>query len=124
MPYLVNNQLVPEEFVREEFLRIGRDPQWHNIPDLTERANRLRAAAERCAQDRMFIEQIAGGDPRPIDAAELEREVQRQKAQFGCRSAFDDNRLRQITAQNLRLQRIRKGLVAGDAVEEKARDAD
>jgi hypothetical protein len=63
MPYLVNGQLVPEELVREEFGRIGRDPQWQSIPDLTERANRLRAAAEQSAQDRMLIEQIAAGAP-------------------------------------------------------------
>ena len=36
MPYLVNGQLVPEELVREEFGRIGRDPQWQGIPDLPE----------------------------------------------------------------------------------------
>ena len=45
MPYLVNGQLVTEELIREEFERIARDPQWQNIPDLTERARRLRAAA-------------------------------------------------------------------------------
>ena len=33
MPYLVNGQPVPEEIVREEFGRIGRDPQWQAIAD-------------------------------------------------------------------------------------------
>ena len=124
MPYLVNGQLVPEDLIHEEFARIGRDPQWQSIPDLTERASRLRAAAEHCAQDRILIEQVASGDQRPIDCAALEQEVQRQKTQFGCRSAFDDNRLRQVSAHNLRLQRLRKELVAGAAAEEKERDGD
>ena len=97
MPYLVNDQLVPEELVREEFLRIGRDPQWHSIPDLTERANRLHAAAEQCAQDRVLIEQAAANDPRPIDPAALDQEVARQNAQWGCRGAFDYDQLRQLT---------------------------
>jgi hypothetical protein len=113
MPYVVNGQLVPEELIREEFLRIGRDPQWQSIADLTERANRLRVAAEQCAQDRLLIEQAAANDPRPIDAASIEQEVQRQKAQWGCRSAFDDNQLRQLTERNLRVQRIRQEMAAG-----------
>ena len=46
MPYLVNGQAVSEELIRDEFNRIGRDSQWQNIPDLTDRAHRLRAAAE------------------------------------------------------------------------------
>jgi hypothetical protein len=61
MPYLVNAQLVPEELIREEFRRIGRDSQWQRIPDLTERARQL------------LIEQIAAGDTRPIDAAALKQ---------------------------------------------------
>jgi hypothetical protein len=51
MPYLVNGQAVTEELIREEFGRIGRDPQWQRVADLTERARQLRAAAEQCAQD-------------------------------------------------------------------------
>src|ERR1035438_5801137 len=86
MPYLVNGQLVPEELVREEFGRIGRDPQWQSIPDLTERARRLRAAAEQCAQERVLIEQAAVNDPRPIDPVALEQEIARQNAQWGCRA--------------------------------------
>src|ERR1035441_6716469 len=97
MPYLVNGQLVPEELVREEFGRIGRDPQWQSIPDLTERARRLRAAAEQRAQERVLIEQAAVNDPRPIDPAALEHDIARQKAQWGCRGAFDYDQLRQLT---------------------------
>jgi hypothetical protein len=113
MPYLVNGQLVSEELIREESGRIGHDPQWQTIPDPAERAQRLRAAAEQSAQDRILIEQAAANDPRPIDAAALEREVQRQKAQWGCRSAFDENQLRHLCGRNLRVQRIRQEMVAG-----------
>jgi len=112
MPYQVNGQLVPEELIREEFGRIGRDPQWQTIPDLAERAQRLRAAAEQCAQDRILIEQAAASDPRPINATALEQEVARQSAQWGCRSAFDHNELRRLTERNLRVQRIRQEMVA------------
>jgi parvulin-like peptidyl-prolyl isomerase len=115
MPYLVNGQLVPEELIREEFQRIGRDPQWRSIPDLAERANRLRAAAEQCAQDRILIEQAAASDPRPIDATALGQAIQQQKAQWGCRSAFDENQLRQFTERNLRVQRTRQEMVTAAA---------
>jgi hypothetical protein len=121
MPYLVNGQLVTEELIREEFVRIGRDPRWQSIPDLTDRAHRLRAAAEHCAQDRILIEQAAANDMRPIESGALEQEVARQSAQWGCRTAFDYNELRRLTERNLRVQRIRQELVAGaikPAVEE------
>ena len=113
MPHLVNGQLVPEDLIREEFGRIGRDPQWMSIADLQERANRLLAAAEQCAQDRILIEQAATNDPRPIEPGELEREVAQQIAQWGCRAAFDRNELRRLTERNLRVGRIRQGMVAG-----------
>ena len=107
MPYLVNGQLVTEELVREEFTRIGRDPQWQQIPDLTERAQRLRAAAEQSAQDRILIEQAASSDSRPIDPSAVEQEIARQKAQWGCRTGYDQNELRRLVGRNLRVQRIR-----------------
>jgi hypothetical protein len=113
MPYLVNGQPVPQELIREEFGRIGRDPQWQSIPDLTERANRLRAAAEQCAQDRILIEQAAANHPRPIDLAALEQEIARQSAQWGCRAAFDNGELRRLTERNLCVQRIRQEMLAG-----------
>jgi hypothetical protein len=104
----VNGQLVTEELIREELGRIGRDPQWQNLTDVTERAQKLRAAAEHCAQDRILIEQAAANDPRPIDPATLEQEVARQSAQWGCRTALDYNELRRrrIAIQTvIRLQR-------------------
>jgi hypothetical protein len=94
MPWEVNGQPVPEELVKEEFGRIGRDPQWQRIADLNDRANRLRAAAEYCAQDRVLIEQAAAADPRPTDDAVLEREASRLRAAWGCRPAYDEGELR------------------------------
>src|ERR1035441_9414178 len=110
MPYVVNGQLVPEELIREEFGRIGRDPQWQTIPALPERPNPLRGAAEYCAQDRVLIEQAAANDPRPIDASALEQEIARQNAQWGCRAAFDNGELRRLPQRHLRVQRIRQDL--------------
>jgi len=112
MPYLVNGHPISEESIREESARIGRDPQWNTIQDEGERARRLRAAAEQCAQERLLIEQAAASDPRPVDAIALDREIQRQKAQSGCRSGFDEQQLRQLVARNLRVQRIRQEMVA------------
>jgi hypothetical protein len=112
MPYIVNGQLVPEELVREEFGRIGRDPQWHTIPDLAEHAKRLHAAAEQCAQGRLLIQQAAMNDQRPIDPAAVKQEIARQNAQWGCRGAFDYYQLRQLCERNLRIQRIRQEMVA------------
>jgi len=113
MPYLVNGQAVSEELIRDEFNRIGRDSQWQNMPDLTDRAHRLRAAAEQSAMDRILIEQAAASDLRPIDPAVLEQEVTRQHAQWGCRTAFDNNELRRITERNLRVQRTRHEMMTG-----------
>lgn len=110
---LVNGQPVPEELIREESARIGRDPQWSTIQDPAERAKRLRAAAEHCAQDRVLIEQAAERDPRPVDSVLLEQELARQEAQWGCRSAFDREELRRLTKRNLRVQRIREEMIAG-----------
>jgi len=91
MPYIVNGQTVPEELIRQEFGRIGRDPEWQRIPDLNTRTHSLRAAAEQCAQERILLDQAAANDPRPIDPAALEQEVARQRAQWGCRTGFDQN---------------------------------
>jgi hypothetical protein len=113
MPYLVNGQSVPEELIKEEFGRIGRDPQWQNIADLAERASRLRAAAQQCAIDRILIEQTAASDSRPIDPAALEEEVARETARWGCRGAFDRNELGRLTERNMRVARIRQDMVAG-----------
>jgi len=113
MPYLINGQLVPEELIREEFSLIGRDPQWQSIADLQERANRLRVAAEQCAQDRILIEQAAAKDPRPIEPAAVEQEIAKQMAQWDCRAAFDRDELRRLTERNLRIQRIRQEMMAG-----------
>ena len=40
MPYLVNGQHVPKDLIREEFGRIGRDPQWQSVADLRESSPR------------------------------------------------------------------------------------
>jgi peptidyl-prolyl cis-trans isomerase C len=113
MPYLVNNQSVPEELIGQESQRISRDLLWTTIPDEAERARRLRAAAESSAIDRMLIEQAAASDPRPMDRDAVEREVQQQKTQWGCRGAFDDTVLRQSIERRFRVERITQEMTAG-----------
>jgi peptidyl-prolyl cis-trans isomerase C len=112
MPYLVNGQLVPEELIRQEAERLTRDVQFQSIPDEAERGQRLRAAAEASAGDKILIAQAAVSDPRPVDAATLEREALRQRAEWGRPSALDDHQLRQWVESQLRLQRIRDEMVA------------
>jgi len=113
MPCFVNGQPVPDEFVREAEHFIGRDPRWQTIADETERAKRLRAAAQQAAADRVLIEQAAARDPRPIDADALAQEAARQKAQWGSRSAFDDTRLRQLVELQFRVHRLREEMADG-----------
>ena len=113
MPFSVNGQLVPEELIRQESERIGRDRQWLAIADEAERARRLRAAAECSAADQILLAQIASADPRPIDSGTPEAEVKRQKTQWACRSGFDDTTLCRFIEHQLRLQRTNREIVAG-----------
>jgi parvulin-like peptidyl-prolyl isomerase len=113
MPFIVNGQVVPEQLIQEERARIGADPQWQSNFDERERAERLRAAAECSAADRVLIEQIAARDPRPIDPAQLEAEIDRLKTEAGCRAAFDDAAVRQFLDRQMRVQRLTSELAAG-----------
>jgi len=112
MPYAVNGQIAPEELIRQESERIGRDLRWREVPDEAERARRIRAAAEHSAVNRILVEQVALGYPRPVDPNALASEMQRLKAQWGCRSAFDDSQLRQSVERGLRIQRTSREMVS------------
>ena len=115
MPYLVNGQLVPEELVRQESQRIERDLRWNTIADESERAQRLRAAAEQSAIDRIILGQAAVNDPRPADRQAVEQEMKRQKASAGYGSAIDEGFLRQQIDYQFRLQRTISEMAAGAA---------
>jgi peptidyl-prolyl cis-trans isomerase C len=115
MPYLVNGQALSEELIRQESERIGRDLRWNTIPDETERARRLRAAAEYSAIDRVLVEQAAWSDPRPIDARAFEQALKQQKLTGGCREAFDDSLLRREMERQFRLRRTSSEMAAGAA---------
>jgi parvulin-like peptidyl-prolyl isomerase len=125
MPYLVNGQIVPGERVRAEEQQLAGDPRcgWQNIVDETERARRLRAAAEQSAVTKTLVEQAAANDSRPIEAELIEREVQRQKETGGCRGVFDDTVVRRLTEQQFRLQRLTSEMVA-DAPKPTAQDVE
>src|ERR1035441_9700380 len=79
MPYMVNGQPIPEDLVREEERRLGRDPRWTPIPDQATNAAHLRAAAEYSVIARTLVEQAAASDPRPVDPDLIERGVRRAK---------------------------------------------
>ena len=115
MPYLVNGQPVPEEWIREEEERTSHDLRLNAIADEAERARQLRIAAQHSAIDRMLVEQAAAQDPRPIDPQAVEQELQRQKQAGNCRTAFDDSFLRQSVERQFRLQRTHAEMVAGAA---------
>lgn len=113
MPYLVNGQLVTEDRVRREEVRLRHDAQLQTIPDDAERARHLRTAAELAAVDVMLVEQIAASDPRPVDPGALEREMQKQRAIGSCRSAEDEHRILQWIEGHFRLQRTAHEMTAG-----------
>ena len=113
MPYLINGQPLPEEWIREEEQRLGRDLRFNAIADEAGRVRQLRIAAQHAAIDRMLVEQAAAEDPRPIDPQAVEQEVQRQKQAGNGRTASDDSLLRQWVERQFRLQRTHAEMVAG-----------
>jgi parvulin-like peptidyl-prolyl isomerase len=113
MPWLVNEQVVPEALIQQEARRLARDPRWNQISDPAERAQGLRQAAAECAQNVVLIEQRAAADPRPVEEAEIDAEIARRLAEAGCRTGFSREHLRPLAEHNIRLDRIKKELVAG-----------
>ena len=112
MPYVVNGQVVSQEAVRRERELLTRDPQWANITDDGERERRLSMAAECWAADKLLIEQAAAADSRPIDEASMAKALEQLTGQSGCRVSADDPAMRAYAEQQLRLQRVRRALVA------------
>lgn len=106
MPILVNGELVPDELIRYEEQRLSHMPGWQDTGDAVESSMRRREAAERMAIDHMLLLQLADQDPRPVDAAQVRREVEQAKARNGCRAAFDDSALRREVERRLREQRV------------------
>jgi peptidyl-prolyl cis-trans isomerase C len=113
MPYLVNGQLVTEDRVREEELRLSQNPQWLGIIDKAERARQLRTAAQFAAIDVTLLNQIATSDPRPVDPVALERELHNQRATGNCSSVNEEHRMRQWIEGQFRLQRTVHEMGAG-----------
>jgi parvulin-like peptidyl-prolyl isomerase len=110
MPYYINGQLLPEEFIRQQAGQIARHPGWNNIADDGERQKRIWADAVRSAQDQALIAQEAGKDPRPIDSQHIEQEVERLKKNGNCRQAYDDSAIRQVVEHGLRVERLLREL--------------
>jgi parvulin-like peptidyl-prolyl isomerase len=113
MPWLVNGQTVPEDLIRQESEQIACDPRWKNIADENERANRLRAAAEHTAQDKMLLSQAAARDPRPVDPGLVAQQVARVKKNGSWRGASGDAGVRQVVEHSLRVERLTREMVEG-----------
>jgi peptidyl-prolyl cis-trans isomerase C len=113
MPYVVNGYTVPEELIRQESERIGRDLRWQSIPDEAARARRLRAAAEQTAVERVLVEQAAARDPRPVDLDLVDKEVRRMRTAGNCRGGLQDGPVRQWVERQLRVQRTTQEMVSG-----------
>jgi len=64
MPWLVNNERVPEGIIRDAEQWVSRDPRWQTIADPVERGKRVHETAVRAACDRVLVQQIAKADPR------------------------------------------------------------
>jgi hypothetical protein len=94
MPYVVNGQLVTQDRVRSEEVRICQDAQWKNVPNEAERSRRIRESAEFSAIDVVLVEQLAASDPRPVNPELLERELRHQRTIGKCRGTGDDREVR------------------------------
>ena len=104
---------MPEDLIRQESAQIACDLRWKNIADEGERAKRLRAAAERAAQDQTLVSPAAARDPRPVDPGLIAQQVERIKKNGSCRSAFDDTGVRQVVEHSLRVQRLMREMAEG-----------
>lgn len=104
MPITINGEVLQRELIREEARRLNEAPDWRDVPDGIEKRMRLQEAAEQFAIDRVLLRQEAEKDPRPVDPALVENEVQRLRSTNGCRVVFDDVSLRQQVEQGLRFQ--------------------
>lgn len=112
MALVVNGEIVSEELIRQESERLARDPRWTRIKGKSDLSRRLREAAEFSAVHRILLEQTAANDPRPVDAAALEREVERRRSAGGFQLGFDDGCLRQEIERLMRLERTTRELIA------------
>lgn len=111
MPILVNGEVIPQEFIRDEERRLAQSPEWRVIPEALEKGMHLRHLAEASVIDRVLLRQAADLDPRPIDAAVIATHVKHLTAAQGCRVLFDEGPLaRQIEGQQ-RLQRTMRDLM-------------
>jgi len=113
MAIVVNGREVPEELVQREAEGIGRDPRWQAIADPAERAASIKQAAEFGAVNRILVAQVAENDPRPVEPALVESEVDGLRKQNRCREAFDDGLVRQHVERRLRMERTVREFTAG-----------
>ena len=121
MPINVNGYTVSDEMLREEATRLAHEYPWKTAPQTPQKAIELFSAAEKNVVNHVLLTQYVASYPIPLDPALVERELAGQKAQNGCREAYDDRELRAAVELQLRLQWAIREL-AGDAA--KATDAD
>ena len=110
---IVNGQCIDEQALVLEAERLQLDPNLRAIPDEAQRSAQVQAAAEHSLICRTLVEQTARADGRPIDPDLISKEVERQKILGGCRTGFDDTRLRAGIEMEMRINRTLADLVAG-----------
>ena len=94
------------EIIAEEAARHASNPLFRDILDEDSRREKVSAAAERTAIERVLLSNMAAKDPRPISISVIEAEVARLKEAAGCRAAFHDGHVRFEVERRLRLQRL------------------
>jgi hypothetical protein len=113
MPYSVNGQMVVEDQIRAQETRLQKSPEWNGTVNPSDRAKRLRVAAELAAIDATPIEQLAANDSRSIDSVALGREVENQRRSGNICNVDQELRMREWIERQFRVQRIVHELAAG-----------
>lgn len=104
MPILVNGDLVPEEFIREESERAASLAQAEDIADPLERSIRVREAAEAAAIDRTLFRQVRDQLGEPVDSALVEEQLDRLRREAPEGSALDEAALRREIEETIKIE--------------------
>lgn len=105
MPFLVNDELVPDGLVHAEAERLRSHPDFSGIADEVTRRMRIRAAAEDAAINRVLVAQAARKDARPIAAEDIDREIAAFRSANGQHPRFEETALRERVEARLRAKR-------------------
>jgi len=105
MPFVVNDELVPEELVHMEAVRLRSHPDFSGIKDEVQRSMRIREGAEVAAVNRVLLAQHSRRDTRPIPEKDIEGELAARRSRRGARAQADAGGQRRLIEAQLRLRR-------------------